>query len=134
MPAGEAAAHEIEHGLVDHLADDGEGLIRCVGACEHLPRADGVPLWLIGLDLLDRTVLDASRMLHKVARIDAKFAPEQRLVHEHNAGKVIDAIAREASCDARTNLPDVRYGTVVPDQATEALAVEHADVALLVFG
>ena len=133
VSAGQTLAHELEHALVHHLAHDGEGLARHVGAREHLSHADGVLLWLVGLDLGDGAVLDSARVLHEVRGAHAKLAAQRGLVHGDDSGEVAHAIALlEPPGDVGAYLPDVGDGAVVPDRGTEALAVQHADMALLV--
>ena len=81
----DAVAHhvlvdQIQHGGIDHFAQDGVGLLVGIALREHLPRGGRGRLWAISLDIGDGCRLTPEGVVDKIFGIDAELVVEQVLV------------------------------------------------------
>ena len=71
---------QIQHGGIDHFAQDGVGLLVGIALREHLPCGGRGRLRAISLDIGDGCRLTPEGVVDKIFGIDAEFVVEQVLV------------------------------------------------------
>ena len=125
---------QVQHGVVDHLAQDGVGLLVGITLREHLSCGGRSCLWAIGLDIGDGCRLAPKGVVDEIFGIDAELVVEQVLVECGDTHQVVDAILFESCCHAGADAPDIGDGTMGPDLFAKGLVVEYADAAGYVLG
>ena len=135
----DAVAHhvlvdQIQHGGIDHLAQDGIGLFVGITLREHLSCGGRSCLRAIGLDVGDGCRLAPEGMVDEIFGIDAELVVKQVFVERRDAHQIVDAVFLEAGCHAGTDAPDIGDGTMGPDLLAKGLVVEYADAAGYVLG
>ena len=135
----DAVAHhvlvdQIQHGGIDHFAQDGVGLLVGITLREHLPCGSRGRLRAISLDIGDGCRFAPEGVVDEIFGIDAEFVVEQVLVECGDAHQVVDAVFLETGRHAGADAPDVGDGAMGPDFLAKGPVVEYADAAGYVLG
>ena len=125
---------QIQHGGIDHFAQDGVGLLVGIALREHLPRGGRSRLRAIGLDIGDGCRLAPEGVVDKILGIDAELVVEQVFVERRDPHQVVDTILFESGCHTGADTPDIGDGTMGPDLLAKSFVVEYADAAGYVLG
>ena len=126
--------NQIQHGGIDHFAQDGVGLLVGIALREHLPRGGRGRLRAISLDIGDSCWLAPEGVVEEIFGIDAELIVQQVLVERCDAHQIIDAVFFEAGCHAGADAPDIGDGAVGPDLFANGFVVEYANAAGYVLG
>ena len=125
---------QVQHGVVDHLAQDGVGLLVGIALREHLPCGGRGRLRAISLDIGDGCRLAPEGVVDEIFGVDAELVVEQVLVECGDAHQVVDAVFLETGRHAGADAPDVGDGAMGPDLLAKGLVVEFADATGHVLG
>ena len=125
---------QVQHGVVDHLAQDGVGLLVGIALREHLSCGGRSCLRAIGLDIGDSCRLASEGVVDEILGIDAELVVKQVFVERRDAHQIVDAVFFESCCHAGADAPDIGDGTMGPDFLAKGLIVEYADAAGYVLG
>ena len=125
---------QVQHGGIDHLAQDGVSLLVGIALREHLSRGGRGCLRAVSLNVGDGRWFASKGVVDKVLGIDAELVVEQVFVERGDPHQVIDAVLLEAGRHAGADAPDVGDGAVGPDLLAEGFVIEYADTAGYVLG
>ncbi len=128
--------HQIQGQRVRHLPDDDPGLLRGVGAGEHLARAQAFDAGLVGADLRDGAGLPAPGVVDEQLGVDPEELVEQILVvvvggfSNGAAGDIphgVQPLGLQLSGVAPAHPPEVGERRVLPQEAAVAHLVQLRD-------
>ena len=125
---------QVQHGGIDHFAQNGIGLFVGIALREHLSRGGRGCLRAVSLNIGDGRWFASKGVVDKVLGIDAELVVEQVLVESGNTHQVVDTVLFEPRCHAGTDAPDIGNGAVGPDLLAKGFVIELADAAGHVFG
>ena len=132
-----ALAHQIEHQLIRHLADNQTRFVRHIRTREHLSGADAVGARLVGFDVRDCTRLPSPRMIDEQFCVFAEQFVQQILVFlraQRDIAHGAHAVLLEFFRGAASHAPEVGERLVRPQFVPEFALVQLGDTHAIPVG